>query len=60
MQKSRVRKPMDRQLQINEWSRLYGRQITEKEYREVCDNLKCFFEILHEWDNRREEISNRH
>ena len=46
MQKNQIRKLMDKQSQINEWSRLYGRQITEEEYREICDNLKAYFELL--------------
>jgi hypothetical protein len=27
------------QEQIDQWSKLYGRQITEEEYWEICDNL---------------------
>lgn len=34
---------------INEWSRLYGRPITEDEYSEICQNLSGFVEILHQW-----------
>lgn len=41
---------MDKQEQIKEWSRLYGRQITEEEYREICGNLKGLFGILSEWN----------
>jgi hypothetical protein len=40
---------MDKQSQINEWSRLCGRQITEEEYLEICDNLQGFFSILDGW-----------
>ena len=46
---------MDKQSQIKEGSRLYGRQITEEEYREICDNLKGFFDTLHEWDKAEKE-----
>ena len=47
---------MDKQDQIKEWSRLYGRQITEEEYREICDNLKAYFELLIEADRTEKEI----
>jgi len=36
--------------QNNEWSKLYGRQITEEEYREIRDNLTEFFEMLYAWE----------
>lgn len=49
---------MDKQFQIKEWSRLYGRHITEEEYREIGDNLKGFFNILHEWDKAEKEPQN--
>jgi hypothetical protein len=45
----------DKQSQINEWSRLYGRQITEEEYRQICDNLKGFVETLQEWDRAEKD-----
>lgn len=41
---------MTRQEQIDQWFKLYGRQITEEEYREIRDNLSGFFKMLHEWD----------
>jgi hypothetical protein len=41
-----------KQSQINEWSRLNGRQITEEDYRQICDNLKGFFDTLSEWDKK--------
>lgn len=40
---------MAKQEQINQWSNLYGKQITEEEYGEIRDNLSGFFKILHEW-----------
>lgn len=43
---------MDKQDQIKEWSQLYGRQITEEEYCEICDNLKRYFELLIEADRQ--------
>lgn len=41
---------MDKQEQIKVWSKLYGRQITEEEYREICDNLSGCFKLLREWN----------
>jgi len=41
---------MTKQEQIEGWSKLYGRQITKEEYREICDNLSGFFKTLYEWD----------
>ena len=35
---------------INEWSKLYGRTLTEDEYAEICQNLTGFFDILHHWN----------
>jgi len=40
----------DKQEQIESWSKLYGRQITEEEYREICDNLYGFLKTLYEWN----------
>jgi hypothetical protein len=39
-----------KQEQIEGWSKLYGRQISGEEYREICDNLNGFFKIVREWD----------
>lgn len=46
---------MDKKSQIKEWSRLYGRQITEEEYRQICENLGGFFDILYKWDKEDKE-----
>jgi len=35
---------------IAEWSKLYGRQISETEYDEICQNLGGFFGTLEKWD----------
>jgi len=35
---------------IKKWSTLYGRQISETEYDEICRNLSGFFHILNEWN----------
>ena len=40
----------DKKTQGNEWSRLYGRRITEEEYHQICGNLESFFNTLQKWD----------
>lgn len=47
---------MDKKL-IDEWSRLYGRSISEEEYLEIRENLVNFFTALHRW--KREEESTK-
>lgn len=37
---------MDKQDQGGKWSQLYRRQISDEECREICDNLKNFFDYL--------------
>jgi hypothetical protein len=46
---------MTKQEQIDGWFRLYGRQITEEEYREICDNLSGFFRILKELNEKAKQ-----
>lgn len=41
---------MTNQKQIDQWSKLCGKQISDGEYREIRDNLSGFFMMLHEWD----------
>lgn len=36
--------------QTENWSKLYGKPISETEYKEICDNLYGFFSVLHKWD----------
>jgi len=38
--------------EVNHWSKLYGRQISGEECREICDNLSVFFNLLYEWDKK--------
>lgn len=38
------------QEQIDQWSKLYDKQITEEEYKEICNNLCEFFKLLYEWN----------
>jgi len=52
---SNIGTPEDRASLIQAWSELYGRQITEEEYREICDNLKGFFDILLKWDRAEQD-----
>jgi hypothetical protein len=49
---------MNNQEQIKAWSRLYGRQITEEEYREISDNLRGYFETLHSWNEEEKHKIN--
>jgi len=42
--------------EIEKWSKLYGKPISEEEYREICHNLDGFFTTLKEWvDEERME-----
>jgi hypothetical protein len=34
--------------QIENWSKLYGKAISEEEYKEICRNLEGFFSTLRE------------
>ena len=38
------------QQEIDTWSLLYGKRITEEDYKEICENLAGFFLILKRWD----------
>jgi len=40
------------------WSELYGIEISETEYNEICLNLNCFIKTLHEWDKEDQKSSN--
>jgi hypothetical protein len=44
---------MSREKNIAEWSKLYGRQLSEEEYNEICQNLKNFCGILHKWEEKK-------
>jgi len=35
---------------LQEWERLYGKPVSEEEYREICNNLYGFFTLLDKWD----------
>ncbi|MCX7661471.1 MAG: hypothetical protein N2Z79_02160 [Candidatus Omnitrophica bacterium] len=43
---------------IKSWSELYGRPISEEEYKEICQNLREFFSILREWVEDEERRKN--
>ena len=47
---------MTKQQQIQEWSKLYGRNISDDEYTEICQNLKNFFSILKQWSDDEERM----
>ena len=44
--------------QIQNWSRHYGKPISETEYKEIYDNLWGFFSVLKEWSDKEEKKSN--
>lgn len=41
--------PLSKESQIQEWSRLYNRPISEQELTEIYNNLNGFFSILRQW-----------
>lgn len=44
---------------IQEWSKLYGKPISEEEFAEICQNLNGFFTTLKEWhDEERIRLEN--
>ena len=47
---------MDKQQQIQEWTRLYGRPISEDEFKEICANLNGFFTTLKQWSDDEERM----
>jgi len=38
--------------QIKTWSELYGKPISDEEFKEICRNLDAFFSTLKEWDDK--------
>ncbi|MDD5546300.1 MAG: hypothetical protein PHO67_03960 [Candidatus Omnitrophica bacterium] len=49
---------MSKKSQIDKWSKLYGRPITEEEYRQICDDLSRYFKTLHKWNKQNESKLN--
>ncbi len=51
---------LTKQEQIQEWSKLYGRTISDEEFMEICFNLNRFFTTLKEWfdDEERTKLEN--
>lgn len=45
-----------KQEQIQEWSRLYGKTISDEEYKGICDNLNKFFSTLKQWSDDDERM----
>lgn len=38
--------------QIEGWSKLDGRPISEQEYKNICNNLNDFFSVLKKWNDK--------
>jgi len=50
---------LTKQQQIQEWSKLYDKPISEEEFAEICQNLNGFFTTLKEWhDEERMKLEN--
>ena len=51
---------LSKQREIQEWSRLYRRQISDDEFAEICFSLNGFFSTLKEWadDEERTNLEN--
>jgi chemotaxis regulatin CheY-phosphate phosphatase CheZ len=45
--------------QIKNWSKLYGKAISEDEYKEICRNLDGFLSLLREWNEEESKNGNR-
>ena len=45
---------LTKQQQIQKWSKMYGRPISEEEFAEICDNLNGFFTTLKQWSDEEE------
>ena len=45
---------LTKQEQIQRWSKLYGRPISEQEYADICQNLNGFFATLKQWSDEEE------
>lgn len=43
--------------QIQGWSSLYNKPISEKELAEISDNLNGFFTVLKKWNDETNEIN---
>ena len=44
-------------MQQDEWSRWYGKEISETEYKELFSNLDGFFVLLRKWDKRSQKTN---
>ena len=42
---------LTKEQQIEGWSKLYGKRISEEEFKEICDNLSGFFNTIKQWDD---------
>lgn len=42
---------LSKEEQIQGWSKLYGKPISEEDFKEICDNLYGFFSTIKQWDD---------
>jgi hypothetical protein len=42
--------------ELRQWSKLYGRPLSEEEYVEICTNLSEFFATLKQWSDEEERM----
>jgi len=47
---------LTKEQQIEGWTKVYGRPISEEEFLEICDNLNGFFTTLKQWSDDEERI----
>ena len=40
------------------WTSLYGRYISQENYKQICQSLDGFFSTLKEWDNKAKKDGN--
>lgn len=47
---------LTKQQQIQEWSKLYRRPVSEEDFTEICTNLNGFFMTLKQWSDDEERM----
>lgn len=47
---------MDVNEQIKNWEKLYGKTISDEEYKKICHNLNGFFTTLKQWSDDDERM----
>jgi len=38
--------------EIQKWSELYSKEVSSREYDEICHNLSGFFSLVKNWDDK--------